>query len=762
MLQPRGAVRSSTFNQSAGSRRYARQVQSCHITTRTSLLRRFTELCPALFSEIVFPESTASVTPDPAVARRRETKPSLPPVVPRKFVKMAAFDQETNKKDPTDARVKKEVHRMVEHFEALQEYLEQVDSALDSKVAAIRWPANGGAWGSEAGMALLMEQIAAELSTLQADSDRAVVVCGSSRVAVPTSAGQIPSNDNCPDVVFLFPEASTESKIASWKRVDKVWKRHFQRTGVHLIDHRLLDDVLIFVELKENSAKQVEARDQLFRRFYRATATKPIRQWIFGFTLCGSDLRVYIHTPTGIIRSRRIDCRTESGLGTFKRMLLRFLETNDQAFGAIAYAGSLPVKLDMTRLPPQVFPSIVRSSGSPVPAITLLNRQLVSPAMFGSRPLIYRIELQEAASDFEGGSQASFVDGQRTRPAQPHTMRLAFTCREQTRRGQLLGKIVRANPSNALRFVPNLKSTLLNEDNYWTVPPSVGRAEKAHKFVPRSLKCDIYDGPYRTVLEVESTSAMVKLHIGVVQGMQFLLGQGLLPRNFSNGSIMLSPDGQGVLTDLDDMICLTDAFAASKRRESSVGGLGFSAERGYPGDDGQTAIVQHSAWHLIESLLNVSQYVVCSRPDGPGGERHMSRDACDLWTEWNDEDSKSAIGSKAKFYDNIHITDYRRMYPVFWAGLPRLYAILDRYCCLRGPVGGNTVEHLRQQDHGMQPAQWRGRETLICFSGFSLSSTKMSLSRRGVETHEIALEPHWFRVQTERIKRCNSQAKKDY
>ncbi|SGY17323.1 BQ5605_C015g07747 [Microbotryum silenes-dioicae] len=30
------------------------------------------------------------------------------------------------------------------------------------------------------------------------------------------------------------------------------------------------------------------------------------------------------------------------------------------------------------------------------------------------------------------------------------------------------------------------------------------------------------------------------------------------------------------------------------------------------------------------------------------------------------------------------------------------------------------------------------------------------------EAAEIALEPHWFRVQTERIKRCNSQAKKDY
>ncbi|SCZ90334.1 BZ3500_MvSof-1268-A1-R1_Chr9g10795 [Microbotryum saponariae] len=30
------------------------------------------------------------------------------------------------------------------------------------------------------------------------------------------------------------------------------------------------------------------------------------------------------------------------------------------------------------------------------------------------------------------------------------------------------------------------------------------------------------------------------------------------------------------------------------------------------------------------------------------------------------------------------------------------------------------------------------------------------------ERHKITLEPHWFRVQTERIKRCDSQAKKDY
>ncbi|SGZ04943.1 BQ5605_C032g11099 [Microbotryum silenes-dioicae] len=37
-----------------------------------------------------------------------------------------------------------------------------------------------------------------------------------------------------------------------------------------------------------------------------------------------------------------------------------------------------------------------------------------------------------------------------------------------------------------------------------------------------------------------------------------------------------------------------------------------------------------------------------------------------------------------------------------------------------------------------------------------------SLRCRRFPQHEIALEPHWFRVQTKRIKRCNSQAKKDY
>ncbi|SGY58090.1 BQ5605_C006g04339 [Microbotryum silenes-dioicae] len=42
------------------------------------------------------------------------------------------------------------------------------------------------------------------------------------------------------------------------------------------------------------------------------------------------------------------------------------------------------------------------------------------------------------------------------------------------------------------------------------------------------------------------------------------------------------------------------------------------------------------------------------------------------------------------------------------------------------------------------------------------SRSIISVRTRRAFQAKIALEPHWFRVQTERIKRCNSQAKKDY
>ncbi|SGZ29361.1 BQ5605_C054g12632 [Microbotryum silenes-dioicae] len=51
---------------------------------------------------------------------------------------------------------------------------------------------------------------------------------------------------------------------------------------------------------------------------------------------------------------------------------------------------------------------------------------------------------------------------------------------------------------------------------------------------------------------------------------------------------------------------------------------------------------------------------------------------------------------------------------------------------------------------------WRAYHNLMCCGKLVGSAVQRDL------WNEIALEPHWFRVQTERIKRCNLQAKKDY
>ncbi|SGZ27539.1 BQ5605_C026g10117 [Microbotryum silenes-dioicae] len=60
---------------------------------------------------------------------------------------------------------------------------------------------------------------------------------------------------------------------------------------------------------------------------------------------------------------------------------------------------------------------------------------------------------------------------------------------------------------------------------------------------------------------------------------------------------------------------------------------------------------------------------------------------------------------------------------------------------------------------GLRDAAGRTSTSRKCHGGYKkLKLSKPILTMK----HEIALEPHWFRVQTERIKRCNSQAKKDY
>ncbi|SGY81030.1 BQ5605_C009g05443 [Microbotryum silenes-dioicae] len=73
---------------------------------------------------------------------------------------------------------------------------------------------------------------------------------------------------------------------------------------------------------------------------------------------------------------------------------------------------------------------------------------------------------------------------------------------------------------------------------------------------------------------------------------------------------------------------------------------------------------------------------------------------------------------------------------------------------------GLTYRKTNQPLHGYSDANWGA---VIHPVGVYTRERRREYHRTKTnERHEIALEPHWFRVQTERIKRCNSQAKKDY
>ncbi|SGY80952.1 BQ5605_C009g05418 [Microbotryum silenes-dioicae] len=102
-------------------------------------------------------------------------------------------------------------------------------------------------------------------------SDRDLVARGGSNAIVPTSSGQVGSNDHCADVVPLFPHVNTPKKVEAWKMDNatrKSWEAQHKRR-IH--DDRLMEDIYIVMELKANELDQALADAQPYRRYYRMT-----------------------------------------------------------------------------------------------------------------------------------------------------------------------------------------------------------------------------------------------------------------------------------------------------------------------------------------------------------------------------------------------------------------------------------------------------------------------------------------------------------
>ncbi|SGY66065.1 BQ5605_C004g02619 [Microbotryum silenes-dioicae] len=182
---------------------------------------------------------------------------------------MVAFDHNTNLKWRAVSRLEHDTKGLVLRSEALKAYIISDDSELDALAVGVQWSA-GQKWGSEDGFKIFVADVSRGVKHAPAIQTK-VVVCCNSQVPFPTSAGQVPSNDNCPDVVHLFrvntlsqlfPHGAAADKLRRWAITKQEIEAIEARTGLKLADYCTLNEVFAFMELKSTRGEWYAAEAQ--------------------------------------------------------------------------------------------------------------------------------------------------------------------------------------------------------------------------------------------------------------------------------------------------------------------------------------------------------------------------------------------------------------------------------------------------------------------------------------------------------------------
>ncbi|SCZ91884.1 BZ3500_MvSof-1268-A1-R1_Chr5-3g08197 [Microbotryum saponariae] len=188
----------------------------------------------------------------------------------------------------TDSRLAHDTKGLVLPSEALKAYIISDDSELDALAVGVQWPA-GQKWGSEDGFKIF---VADDLRGVR--HAPAMYFCsepGSTQLMLRHSDTQV----------------SSQSKVVVCGKSGK------------------FPSVFDFMELKSTRGEWYAAEAQVLRHLYWMTSTHPIRRWVFAATMCGCYLRVYVHTPAGIIHTTQINCASPNGWRILKRTILRIL-----------------------------------------------------------------------------------------------------------------------------------------------------------------------------------------------------------------------------------------------------------------------------------------------------------------------------------------------------------------------------------------------------------------------------------------------------
>ncbi|KDE02747.1 hypothetical protein MVLG_06715 [Microbotryum lychnidis-dioicae p1A1 Lamole] len=286
----------------------------------------------------------------------------------------------------------------------------------------------------------------------------------------------------------------------------------------------------------------------------KLAAESPIRSHTFGFTLDGSILTLYLHTPSGLFYSSDIEC-TESN-GHLSMFITRLLSLNDLDLGKIASPGEPdgpPLPFPVATLPPRV-PVFAHhlGDGSTIDSVEIAQTVFCSGAVLG---------LQTSASRVRATRMG--VNGE-----QEYAMTVSFVeearCDEHDRIRLLIASASPQEREGLTNFVD-----VHREVNFGLVPHFLKGQSDADSAAlkPRAMEVAFQERCFETIWTVDSTEALIRVALGVVKGLRSLHRMRILHRDVSSGNIMVGPDGEGVLIDYDLAVLMDGPFGNAARLE---------------------------------------------------------------------------------------------------------------------------------------------------------------------------------------------------
>ncbi|SCZ98132.1 BZ3500_MvSof-1268-A1-R1_Chr3-3g06595 [Microbotryum saponariae] len=399
-------------------------------------------------------------------------------------------------------------------------------------------------------------------------------------------------------------------------------------------------------------------------------AESPIRSHTFGFTLDGSILTLYLHTPSGLFYSSDIECTEANGhLSTF---IERLLSLNDIDLGKIASPGGPdgpPLPFPTAVLPPRV-PSFARHLAK-VPtmgSIEIEKTVFCSGEVLGLQKSASRVRAirDEPGDNREYAMTVSFVEEAR--------------CNEHDQIRQMIASASPHEREGLTNFVD------VHRQHFTLVPHflkgDLDAEECAEKtgLKPRAMEVTFQERCFEPIWAVDSIEALTRAVLGAVKGLRSLYRMRILHRDVSPGNIMIGPDGEGVLIDYD-LAILMDGPVGEAARMERVGTFAFRA-RYLLKASSRTPL---QPWHQIESLVYVILFVVFNRPGGSGDLSGMPEDAKHVWKLWNQDPSLAFLCKEGLIGAPAHRQEFLKPYLEHWEDLPELVALVANHCGLGLP-----------------------------------------------------------------------------